>query len=240
MNETYIATYQTSRGLGPWRTLYRDIIRYLPATSILDAGAGSPAFLMACADIPHKAAIDLTADHADAFRSLGATFTARNLDIEALYDLGTFDIIVCSDVFEHLLNPLFALNNLKALLTDDGVLFSHVPNEFAFRKLVRIMLGKKTSVNFHKKDLPEEWTDPHLRRFTDIGFLRMLQTGFAHNIKITRFRSSRFARILHATVGSVPFTFEKGPTYISTNSDDAARRIQTILRDHGPEFFSYL
>lgn len=230
-HQNYIRTYHRDHGLGPWRSLYLRILGHMDATSILEAGAGSPAFLDAC-QIPHKTAVDIADTHADAFESQGIVFRQKNLDLDGLSDLGTFTVIVCSDVFEHLLNPLHALTQLHQVLHPDGVLFSHVPNEFAFRKLIKIMFGMKTSVNFHTKHLPDEWNDPHIRRFTDIGYKKMLEHEFTHNIKITQFRHSRFTSFLYQFTKKIPFTFEKGPTYISTNSDSTAEKIHEILRKH--------
>jgi SAM-dependent methyltransferase len=230
-NESYLKTYHSERGLGLWRSLYLQILRHMPAESILEAGAGSPAFLAAC-PMARKTAVDIADDHAEAFRSLGISFAVKNLDVDTLGDLGVHDVIVCSDVFEHLLHPLFALNNLRDILTADGLLFSHVPNEFSLNKLSKIMLGRKTTVNFHKQSLPEEWNDPHVRRFSKIGYMKMLEHAFAHNICITQFRYSRIARVLHAMLGAVPYTLEKGPTFVSTNSAATAAGIRRIIQEH--------
>lgn len=230
-DQSYLKTYQSGRGLGPWRSLFLEILRHLPVSSVLEAGAGAPAFLAAC-PVARKTAVDVADDHAVAFQALNISFAVRNLDSDTLTDLGEHDAIICSDVFEHLLHPLFALNNLRAILATDGVLFSHVPNEFAFRKVLKIMLGRKTSVNFHKQSLPDEWNDPHLRRFTKLGYTKMLEQAFSHNICLTHFRYSRFPKILHNVFGRVPFTLEKGPTFASTNSPATAEAIRAILRSH--------
>lgn len=234
----YLKTYQEGRGLGPWRSLYLQILSHMDATSILEAGAGSPAFLDAC-QIPNKTAVDIEDTHAEAFTSRGIAFRQKNLDFDDLSDLGAFSVIVCSDVFEHLQHPLLALTHLHGILLPEGLLFSHVPNEFALKKMIKIMLGKKTSVNFHTKNLPDEWNDPHIRRFTDIGYKKLLEQKFEHNIKITQFRYSRFTSFLHKLTMKIPYTLEKGPTYISTNSDSMAKKIRGILEQNNRSLSNY-
>ncbi|MBM3461092.1 MAG: class I SAM-dependent methyltransferase [Armatimonadetes bacterium] len=42
--------------------------------------------------------------------------------------VGKFDIIALSDVFEHICDPLAILGEVKRLLTDDGIVYIKVPN----------------------------------------------------------------------------------------------------------------
>jgi MoaA/NifB/PqqE/SkfB family radical SAM enzyme/SAM-dependent methyltransferase len=52
-------------------------------------------------------------------------------DQEFIRRLGTFDVIVCQDVLEHVLDTSRAITNLCALLRNGGVLFVQVPNKYA-------------------------------------------------------------------------------------------------------------
>jgi 2-polyprenyl-3-methyl-5-hydroxy-6-metoxy-1,4-benzoquinol methylase len=63
-----------------------------------------------------------------------------------LYDASSrFDLIICSQILEHIHNPLAMLDNLKRLLKDDGVIFIGVPNgfgDFEIENFIPRMLSK--------------------------------------------------------------------------------------------------
>jgi 2-polyprenyl-3-methyl-5-hydroxy-6-metoxy-1,4-benzoquinol methylase len=44
--------------------------------------------------------------------------------------LGTFDIITCNDVIEHVKQPNIAINHMASMLNENGVLFMEIPNRF--------------------------------------------------------------------------------------------------------------
>lgn len=235
-SKSYLQTYQRDRGIGSWRSLYLRIMQHLAVDSVLEVGAGSPAFLAACS-APVRVAVDVADDNAEAFVANGIDFFTKNMDCDDLSDIGTFDVIVCSDVFEHLLSPHHAITKIRHSLNTDGLLFSHVPNEFIFKKIIKIMFGTKTSVNFHSQELPDEWNDPHLRRFTQIGYVKMLQQQFKYNINIGYFRYSSLAKFIHNTRLNVPYTLQKGPTYISTNSKITMENINKIINENNKTLY---
>ena len=41
-----------------------------------------------------------------------------------------FDLIICKDVFEHLINPNHLVKEIHRILKPNGLLLSHVPNHF--------------------------------------------------------------------------------------------------------------
>lgn len=221
------ASFQ-SKGIGGWRELYLDFLRASPLqamTSLVELGSGSSDFLRSVPQA-RKVAVDIGDRYAGEFRESGIDFHKRDLNTDTLADLGRFDIVICSDVFEHLIDPAFALANIRAMVGDEGVLISHVPNEFSLRKTLSVMMGRSTSMYFHKSE--EEWTDPHFRRFTRIGFERFLRTNFQYNVPIQHLKHSRFARFLRVLGGTVPYCLEGGPTFISTNHEETARNLSRV------------
>lgn len=50
----------------------------------------------------------------------------ENIDLP--FDEGQFDVILCGDVLEHLIDPYQAINRLKKLLKHTGVLITSIPN----------------------------------------------------------------------------------------------------------------
>lgn len=226
----YLNSSFQSKGIGGWRTLYLEFLRASPLkdmASLIELGSGSSDFLRSVPQA-RKAAVDIGDRYAAEFRESGIDFHQKDLDKDSLADLGRFDIVICSDVFEHLINPIFALSGICAMVGNDGVLISHVPNEFSLRKTLSVMMGKSTSMYFHKTE--EEWTDPHFSRFTKIGFERFLRTNFAYNIPIQHLKHSRFARFLRFCGISVPYCLEGGPTFISTNHPEIARDLSRAAK----------
>ncbi|SBW11312.1 hypothetical protein KL86APRO_20150 [uncultured Alphaproteobacteria bacterium] len=226
----YLDVAFQSKGIGGWRDLYLRFLRTAPfdrLESLIELGSGSPDFLRA-APQPRKVAVDIGDRYAEDFRADGIAFFQRDLDKDALTDLGGFDVAICSDVFEHLYDPVFALSGIRTMLGGSGVLISHIPNEFALKKTVSVMMGRSTSLYFHKTET--EWTDPHLRRFTRIGFERFLGTCFAHNIPIQHLKHARLARGLRSVGLGVPYCLEGGPTFVSTDDPHLAAEIRKAVK----------
>ncbi len=203
------------KGLGGWRSLYLQFIRHMDIVSLIEVGAGAPAFLKAV-QCPNKTAVDAGRRWADEFRESKIDFIKLDLDNDSLPRIGPFDVAVCSDVFEHLLYPDRTLAFLHSILSDDGFLFSHVPNEFALRKTIRVMVGRSESLYSHQHC--EEFNDPHLHRFTKIGFGKFLRREFHYNLFIGDLKYRKIQRLLRKLRLPVPYALEYGPTFVSTNS----------------------
>ncbi len=223
---SYLRDILEKKGLGSTRKLLLRILeehRDLFGDSILEVGAGLPDFL-ARVPMAKRAALDVEACYAEAFREAGITFHLRDLDGQDLEDLGLFDIVVCTDVFEHLLRPAEALARIARVTSPGGVLLSHVPNEFGLRKMLRVMLGREESVHWHAGQ--PEWEDPHLRRFTDRGYRRFLALHFRHNLRLNALKPSRHERPFNRLGLPAPYCLQAGPTYLSTNDPELAREFR--------------
>ena len=83
--------------------------------------------------------------------------------------------------------------------------------------LIKILLGLKTSNIFHK-EVPE-YQNPHIRRFTKLGYLDFLKTKFRYNLYISDIYYNFFSKSLALFKLPVPLMFEPGPTFISTNNE---------------------
>lgn len=214
-------------GIGVWRQLYVEFIKLLEPVSVIELGSGSADFLGALPNSMRRVGIDAGERFKDEFSACGAEFYVADLDHDRLPDIGTFDVVVCSDVFEHLLYPETTLNTIRSLLGEEGVALTHVPNEFHWRRTLSIMLGRSDAVYYHKGC--EEWENPHLRRFTDLGFRRFLGKRFAFSLKLMDLRYGMLARTLGKIGISPPLALELGPTYASTDSErQIAKRLVKV------------
>jgi len=92
----------------------------------------------------------------------------------------TFDLVVCSDILEHLLEPLIVLNEAIRVLRDDGVVVISVPNHFYWPMRLRLLFGKgivwRGLLIDHGADY-KEWNYMHIRFFTYKGFRQFLKAA---------------------------------------------------------------
>ena len=222
------ARVHRARGIGRWRRLYLEFLKGETPDSVLEMGSGDPSFLLALSEVPRRVALDGNATLAEKYAVAGVEFHALDFDHEELpAGLACFDVAVCSDVFEHLIYPLKTLLRLRDILAKGGVLYSHVPNEFQLHKTLKIMIGRRPGVYHHDA---EEWNDPHLRRFTDLGYQRFLKNGFEYNLKIGDILESSLRRMLRRMQFNLPYCLELGPTYASTNDQRTYQELTRIKR----------
>jgi SAM-dependent methyltransferase len=219
-----------AKGVGGWRKLYLGFIADLAPYSVVEVGAGTPDFLESI-EAERRIAIDVGERYADSFRNRGIAFACRDLEKDMLGDLGRADVVVCSDVFEHLINPAVALSRIAEILGEKGVLFSHVPNEYRLAHALQVMFGDAGTVSFHKGKGVAEWSDPHFRRFSDAGYRQFLSRHFQHNLKLTDLRYGKGARLLKRLGLRVPYCLQGGPTYASTNDGNVLARLVELKRE---------
>jgi SAM-dependent methyltransferase len=217
-----------AKGIGGWRSLYLSFIEDLAPFAVIELGAGAPEFLDRI-EAERRVAVDIGQRFAEVFRSRNIEFFCRNLEQDNLDDLGPVDVAICSDVFEHLVNPAAALDRIAELIGFHGVLFSHVPNEYRLGHILKVMLDRGGTVQFH--NAATEWEDPHFRRFSDIGYQRFLSRRFAHNLKLSDLRYGRLARLVRALGLGVPYCLQGGPTYASTNDPEVFKRLEELKKE---------
>ena len=214
-----------AEGLNIWRKLYLSFLNKIDYQSIVEIGAGTPYFLRALQE-KERFAIDGGIRWKEDFNKLGVKFFHLDLDYDAFPSELKVDVAVCSDVFEHLIFPEKTLQNINNILVPNGLLFSHVPNEFTFKKMINIMFKNDTSVVFHKQCL--EHNDPHFRRFTKTGFEYFLNICFKYNLFISDLNFNKRATWFNKLGLKVPFTFQSGPTFVSTNNKQRYEELVSV------------
>jgi SAM-dependent methyltransferase len=222
--QDYLDRAFVAKGVGGWRALYHRFIEALAPRSIVEVGAGTPDFLTNVA-AERRIAVDIGDRFAPQFAERGIEFLNKDLEHDDLL-LSGVDVIVCSDVFEHLLDPSAALLRIAQALAPDGVLFSHVPNEFRLGHLLRVGFGSRKSSEFHTAS--PEWDDPHLRRFTPLGFRHFLEQHFPYNLPLTDMRYRGPARLIAAVGAAVPVCLQGGPTFASTRDAQMFDRLRAL------------
>lgn len=213
--------------LSSWRKLYLQILEELAPASVVEFGSGHVEFLSRLPRTIRRMGLDANPGYAAVYEAEGIEFAAFDFDAEEPpVEIAGFEVAVCSDVFEHLLYPQTLLGTISRALSDDGLLLSHVPNEFRLRNMLPIMRGRAGSVLYHTDN--EEWMNPHLRRFTDRGYQRFLGLEFEYHVPLSRLNAPKFERRMRRLGLRVPFGFQGGPTYASTNSRATRDRLEKL------------
>jgi hypothetical protein len=83
--------------------------------AVIELGAGRAEFLDRI-EAQRRVAVDVGQRFAEAFRARNIEFSCRDLEKDRLDDLGPVDVAICSDVFEHLVNPAAALDRIAELI----------------------------------------------------------------------------------------------------------------------------
>ena len=79
---------------------------------------------------------------------------------------GSFDVVTCLEVLEHLASPLEAAAEIRRVLRPGGRLIATVPNvAYWRRRLDLVAIGRWNPLGDHLS-IQEPWRDPHLRFFT--------------------------------------------------------------------------
>lgn len=92
----------------------------------------------------------------------------------------SFDIVVCKDILEHLLDPLSVLREVRRVLKSSGYCVISVPNHFYFPIRIKSLLGLGLMFDSAHAQENREWDYMHIRFFTFKGFKEFLrEAGFA-------------------------------------------------------------
>lgn len=83
-----------------------------------------------------------------------------------------FDLIIATDILEHLFFPLQLLEECARLLRQSGTIIASVPNHLFWKMRLRIMRGEGLILPFHKQS--KQWDYFHIRFFTPKGFEELL------------------------------------------------------------------
>ena len=65
----------------------------------------------------------------------------EGLDLDSVVEISSFDVILCGDVLEHLINPGLLLKNIRKFLKPGGYLVISLPNFFHGDVLLNLLFG---------------------------------------------------------------------------------------------------
>ncbi|MEJ2255177.1 MAG: class I SAM-dependent methyltransferase [Nitrospirota bacterium] len=174
-----------------------DVIAHVPPrpNRVLDVGCASGATLAAlkargkAAETVGVDIVDVLIDSPDRFLCLDV----ENEDMELAENY--FDVIICADILEHLVDPWTVVRKLAHLLNEGGLFISSVPNIRDFRSLISIMRG-----DFHYSE--EGVLDKgHIRFFCLKNIVHLHRNADLKVEKVQRILRRRRKRLNRATLG---------------------------------------
>lgn len=177
--------------------------------NVLDVGCGNGNISRYIGSFGHKVlGIDISKSSIDKANSLNSldNVTFKNIPAEQIDPEMKYDLIICSEVIEHLHIPNLVVNTLRNKLTKDGVLIITVPNGYGPREVLitkpvqfimeylpgtfKVLNAVKSSLGFKGTTVQSDAEDlKHIQFFSKKSLLNM---ATSNNLKLTNFRSSNF------------------------------------------------
>lgn len=178
-----------------------------PGAKILDVGCGNGNISLALGSLGYIVhGIDIDADSIEKARQRNTFDNIRFNVLDAnSFDLNDeYDIVVCSEVLEHLNNPTELIGSIKLILRKQGIFIATVPNGYGPRevlitkpmqwlhrkKLDRFLLSVKKFLGYSNHTRQSSNPDlTHVQFFTARGFRNTLEkSGF----KILKWQNADF------------------------------------------------
>lgn len=135
------------------------------AGKLLDVGCGRGwnAFFFRQKGFEVKA-IDISPEAVETTRKRG--ISARIFDLEQDELTDAYDVILCLEVLQFLVDPLKALRKLRGALQHEGELILSLPNEFHLLRRLKILFGRLDFGGYNA---------PHLRLFYPAEIRRLMR-----------------------------------------------------------------
>jgi 2-polyprenyl-3-methyl-5-hydroxy-6-metoxy-1,4-benzoquinol methylase len=154
------------------------------SAKILDIGCGTGAFIYYMkSTFPNVVGLDISKKEVDYARSMGLDVVEGNAEIVDTCFCGPFDVVVMSDVLEHMENPNLVLSKVYHLLRKGGIVLLRILN-CPFQILKARLLNKiKGDIRW----MPHEsliGSGEHLSHFNSNTITKMLTKNGFQNIKI--------------------------------------------------------
>ncbi|MFM2310348.1 MAG: hypothetical protein RLY87_2470 [Chloroflexota bacterium] len=160
------------------------MILAMPGKRVLEIGVNPGQFTEMLVEAGYEVyGTDIFPEHrAEVWQRLGVEVRRWNIDIEEPpYPAGFFDIIVFSEVIEHLANPpLAALEQFATMLAPGGHVVISTPNQFYFKSRMRTLADVLLWLPFDHTDEFERWATlrSDARYYTHSRLFGMMQLAW--------------------------------------------------------------
>jgi len=167
---------------------YQNVVEYVRETGdrlrILDAGCGN-GWLASLYRKGHTVhGIDISDINLRKIRDMGIQPLKHDLDRELPLRDGAYDVVVCSEILEHILSPEHLLREVFRVLRPGGACVLTVPNLHCIRNRIDVLAGKYTPfveyrIYADRYDQMSHVGVQHIHHYTLEGMTSVLKTvGF--------------------------------------------------------------
>ncbi len=84
-------------------------------------------------------------------KSKSVNAIVHDVDTGLPFKNGSFDVVWCGDILEHIFDPIFVLKEINRTLKDDGIVLITVPNELYLLNRVKVLLGKSPQSAIYRR-----------------------------------------------------------------------------------------
>jgi methionine biosynthesis protein MetW len=158
----------------------------VPGRKALDVGCGDGARYGARvhASGVEVHGVDISEVAVESARARGINARVASLADPLPYPNATFDVIICLEVLEHLVNPAVVTHEIARVLKPGGLALLSVPNSAFWTTRVELMF----TGHFNPRGSPVTqrafpWRDPHLRFFNARSLIAMLAESGLRTVK---------------------------------------------------------
>mgnify|MGYP001323371794 CR=1 FL=1 len=224
--------YATKKKIEFFRDEIKKIRNKKKKISILDFGCGNAndcgKFLLNNKD--EYLGFDI---HSSSIKFATQNFKSKNISFSTILPKKKFDVIIISEVLEHLENPASILIHLKKQLNKDGFILGSIPNGYGLTEIEKFLIHRLYIYKFAKwlysffkkrnmtKSIPFNYESGHIQHFTLSSFKRILAVA---NLKLEF--------LLNGTLMGADIS---GSTILKSNF---MKNLNTRLADLIPSIFS--
>lgn len=168
----------------------KDLIDLVPPgyRSVLDVGCGegnnTPYLRQKGAT--YVAGIEITPENAAIARTQMDEVWCGSVEAELPFQVGQFDLIICADVLEHLVDPWAALRKLRSLLSSSGYVVASIPNIRYLPVLFELLV--KGRFRYEPAGVLDR---THLRFFTRLEIINLFEVAGFEIMRWSRNRKGR-------------------------------------------------
>jgi len=149
------------------------------------------------------------------------TYLIDNLsDDPLMFEDDTFDLVICKDVLEHLLDPQHLVQELARITKPGGHCLLHVPNHFPLIGRLRLLFFN-TIDSFGYFPDAERWNFPHIRFFDKKSLIGLGELcgftdvqEFSHHFALPARMNHAFPRLMKALAKRYPDAISEGITIL--------------------------